>query len=187
MGNFKALLLHSGCVRRIVGIQRPRSFELKTRGTHGVVSVGMKASMHAPTYSGMSAGGEFEGAAPLLFRGGIPKVEDAPPFALKAVDSDVIAKVRTRYRSVHGRVDDLFPCGELGRTRPSCRNNPLGVDRDLVHQCSRRTVALLSHLWSLFCAVFGRCFLFVECEHSIVTVSFLPVMGNLCSKSLGQR
>ncbi|CAN0184247.1 unnamed protein product, partial [Ascophyllum nodosum] len=45
-----------------------------------------------------------------LFKGGIPTVENAPPFELRTVDSEVIRYIKMRYKAVHSRVDALFPC-----------------------------------------------------------------------------
>ena len=103
------------CVRKIPGIEKPRSFELKKykkKMGPDAVTVGMKEYMHSPRYSGLTAAGVFEGAAPSLFKGGIPAVENAPPFELQKVDSEVIRLIKMRHKALHSRVDALFPRGE---------------------------------------------------------------------------
>ena len=52
--------------------------------------MGMKEFMYKPTYTGMTAGGTFEGPPRALFAGGIPVVELAPAFELKTVDDATI-------------------------------------------------------------------------------------------------
>ena len=118
LGNFKAALLGAGCVRKIHGIQKPRSFELKRMGSDAV-TVGMKEYMHSPRYSGLTKAGVFESTAPSYFKGGIQTVENAPPFELRTVDSEVIRYIKMRYKAVHSRVDALFPCGALRPTTPN--------------------------------------------------------------------
>ena len=108
--NFKAALVGAGCVRKVPGIQKPRSFELKKRGSEAVV-MGMKEYMHSPRYSGLTTAGVFEGTASTIFIGGVPAVENTPPFEMKTIDSEVIRLIKVRYKAVHSRVDALFPCG----------------------------------------------------------------------------
>ena len=75
----------AGCVRKIPGIQKPRSFELKMGPD--AVTVGMNEYTHSPRYYGLTIAGVFEGMAPSIFKGGIPAVENAPPSELKTIDS----------------------------------------------------------------------------------------------------
>ena len=71
----------------------------------------MKEYMHSSRYSGLTTAGVFEGTAPSIFIGGIPAVENTPPFELKMIDSEVIRLIEVRYKAVHSSVDALFSCG----------------------------------------------------------------------------
>ncbi|CAM9457767.1 unnamed protein product, partial [Sphacelaria rigidula] len=97
LGNFKDACLGGGRVITIPGISHPRAFELRPAGDNQV-TVGMKESMHAPTFTGKTAAGVYEGEPRVLFRGGLPLVEEAPPFELKTVDPTAIKYIRQRYK-----------------------------------------------------------------------------------------
>ena len=108
LGNFKDAILPD--VHKIPGISKPRAFQLLKDGDQ--VTVGMKEYMHHDVFSGMPRSGVFEGKPHNLFIGSVPRVEDAPPFELKALDEGILEKIQQRYDSVHGRLESLFPDGE---------------------------------------------------------------------------
>lgn len=75
----------------------------------------MKQFMHHEAYTGLTGDGVFAGEPHDLFVGGVPNVEDAPPFELKAVDEATLVKIQQRYDSVHPRLEALYPDGETLR------------------------------------------------------------------------
>ena len=109
LGNFKGALL--GSVRKIHGISKPRAFQLLKDGDQQM-TVGMKEFMHHELHTGLTREGVFTGPPHDLFVGGIPKVEDAPPFELKALDDKILDKIQQRYDCVHQRLKALYPDGE---------------------------------------------------------------------------
>ena len=76
------------------------------------VTVGMKEFMHHELHTGLTREGVFTGPPHDLFVGGIPKVEDAPQFKLKALDAKILDKIQQRYDCVHQRFKALYPDGE---------------------------------------------------------------------------
>ena len=109
LGNFKDALL--GDVKKIHGISKPRAFQMVKDGDQQV-TVGFKEYMHHEKFTGMTREGVFVGQPHQLFIGSVPRVEDAPPFKLKAVEETTLQKIQRRYDSVHGRLDYLYPDGE---------------------------------------------------------------------------
>ena len=103
-------------MRRIPGIQKPRSFEPKKKIALDAVTVGIKEYMHSPRCSGLTTAGVFEGTVPSLFKVGTLAVKNAPPFELKTIESEVIRLIKIRFKAVHSKVDALFPCGALRST-----------------------------------------------------------------------
>ncbi|CAN0222306.1 unnamed protein product, partial [Scytosiphon promiscuus] len=106
LGNFKGVVFEA--VRKIHGISKPRAFHLARDGDDQV-TVGMKEHMHKEAYTGMTRDGVFTGEPHELFIGSIPRVEDAPPFELKAVDETTLEKIQQRYDCVHPRLKALYP------------------------------------------------------------------------------
>lgn len=107
LGNFKSVLQGNGVVSRLPKITKARAFQLLRHGQHQV-AVGMKEYMHQADFKGMATDGSIEGDPHLLFVGGIPRVEDADPFTLKAIDEETIRRVTNRYQSLHQRVEALY-------------------------------------------------------------------------------
>ena len=53
----------------------------------------MKEYMHHETFTGMAQDGVFTGQPHQLFVGSVPRVEDTPPFKLKAEDETTLEKI----------------------------------------------------------------------------------------------
>ena len=102
--------------------------------------------MYSPRYSGLTTAGVFEGTTPSIFIGGIPAVENSPPFELKTIDSEVIRLIKVRYKAVLSRVDALFPCGASRSTTPTNLSNYLVA-------CSRLSKSTLLKPFIISCTL----------------------------------
>lgn len=113
-GNFKGLFTEAkGRVRNIPKITNFRAFRIER--IDGEVAVSVKEFMHSPYWAGFDEHGQPAVGAPphQVFPGGVPRLQDAPPFKLKELDGDIIRKIERRYKASRPRLRTRYFDGKL--------------------------------------------------------------------------
>ena len=113
LANFKDLV--KPVTGRIYNISKFQAFRISKEGSAIVVKV--KKKMHHDDWLGFSGDGKTVGsgegfAAWRLMRERSVRLEETPPYLLKAVDAEIIRKIEIRQKASWTRLPAAFPGGE---------------------------------------------------------------------------